>query len=215
MGYEAEFEHVLGRAQGPLSVEVWQLSDADRHRWEELAARSGWTEVEWFDIPGAFAWRRRPPGVWEVTWQQTYDRGSLLDVRIMPPEHPLVWQRQLVELLRELGEALGREVVLLDEGAGTPLLRSAPGTDRVTIAPPPPPVPADRPAYPLCCAALDRQFSEPCTTCPDPFRCPDTLVVYAPDSDAYGLPVRDGGRSMNVISHCPWCGTRLPPHHGG
>jgi hypothetical protein len=72
-GYDAG---VRARARaGPraLSVELWRLSDADRHGWAELAARTGWTEVEWFDVPGAFAWRHRLPGSWEVTWQQTYD----------------------------------------------------------------------------------------------------------------------------------------------
>jgi hypothetical protein len=78
---------VRARARaGPraLSVELWRLSDADRHGWAELAARTGWTEVERFDVPGAFAWRHRLPGSWELTWQQTYDVGNLRDVRIMP-----------------------------------------------------------------------------------------------------------------------------------
>src|SRR5256885_9094874 len=85
-GEEADFERVLGRVRGPLSVELWHLDDADRQRWAELAARTGWTEVEWFDLPGAHAWSRRLPGEWEMTWQQTSDSGNLLDVRIMPPE---------------------------------------------------------------------------------------------------------------------------------
>jgi hypothetical protein len=208
-----EFEQILGQVGGPLSVELWKLDEADRHRWEALAARTGWAEVEWFDIPGAFAWRRPLPGEWEVTWQQTYDSGNLLDVRIMPPEHPLAWQRHLVDLLRELGQALEREVVLVDEGAGVPLLRFEPATGQVSVAPPPRPVAADRPTYPLCCAALDRQFSEPCTTCADPFYCPDTLIVYDAKADSYALPIRDGGTSRTEIGFCPWCGAALPPAH--
>jgi hypothetical protein len=205
VGHGSEFESVLGRVRGPLSVEFWRLSEADRQRWEGLAARTGWTAVE------SSSWRRRLPGVWEVTWQQTYDSGNLLGVRVLPPEHPLVWQHQLVDLLRALGRTLGREVVLVDEGAGTALLRFDPGTDRVTVAPPPRSTAPDRPAYPLCCPTLDRQFTEPCTTCPDSYSCPDTLVVYDAATDAYALPIRDGGPSRSTIGYCPWCGAPLPP----
>ena len=212
-GEDADFERVLGRVRGPLSVELWHLDDADRQRWAELAARTGWTEVEWFDLPGAHAWSRRLPGEWEMTWQQTSDSGNLLDVRIMPPEHPLVWRHQLVDLIRTLGWAFERDVVLVDEGAGAAVLRFDPGTGRVGVAPPPRPVPAERPAYPLCCPTLDRQFSAPCTTCADPFSCPDTLVVYDADADAYALPIRDGGTSRSTIAYCPWCGAALPPAH--
>lgn len=197
-----EFTQVLGQVQGPLSVELWRLDEADRHRWEMLAARTGWAEVEWFDIPGAFAWRRYTPGLWEVTWQQTYDSGHLLDVRVVPPEHPLLWQRQLVNLLRELGRALGREVVLVDEGAGVPLLRFEPDSDQVTVAPPPGLVTADRPAYPLCCPTMDRQFSYP-----------DTPIGYDAKTDSYALSLGDGGTSRTDIGFCPWCGAPLPPAH--
>lgn len=44
----------------------------------------------------------------------------------------------------------------------------------------------------------------------DPWDDPDVVVVYLPKFDEYGLPVRDGGTSMVVIGHCPWCGARLP-----
>jgi hypothetical protein len=44
----------------------------------------------------------------------------------------------------------------------------------------------------------------------DPWDDPDVVVVYLPKFDEYGLPVRDGGTSMIVIGHCPWCGVRLP-----
>jgi hypothetical protein len=196
-----EFEQVLGQVRGPLWVELWRLDEADRHRWEALADRTGWAEVEWFDIPGAFAWRRQLPGVWEVTWQPTYGSGHLLDVRIMPPDHPLRWQCQLVDLLTALGRAMEREVVLVDECAGVPLLRFDPQTDQVSIVPPRQ-VAADRPAYPLCCPTMDRQFS-----------CPDTLVVYDAKADSYALPIGDGGTSRTDIGFCPWCGAALPPAH--
>jgi hypothetical protein len=52
------------------------------------------------------------------------------------------------------------------------------------------------------------------TTCrvhKDPADCPDRVMVYIPKFDEYGIPVRDGGSSMLVISFCPWCGKKLPP----
>jgi uncharacterized protein DUF6980 len=45
----------------------------------------------------------------------------------------------------------------------------------------------------------------------DPFDCPDTVLVYHEPFDEYGLPIRDGGQSYVLITHCPWCGTNLPP----
>lgn len=50
-----------------------------------------------------------------------------------------------------------------------------------------------------------------CNRHPDPFQCPDRLVVYVPKFDEYGLIVHDGGSSYIVIKFCPWCGARLPP----
>jgi hypothetical protein len=39
----------------------------------------------------------------------------------------------------------------------------------------------------------------------DAFECPDTLLVQL-EGGGYGLPIRDGGRAVSPISHCPWCG---------
>ena len=59
--------------------------------------------VDWVDMPGVFAWRREPPGIWEMTWQQTAHGREMFELRLMPPEHSMVWRRQVVDLLRDLG----------------------------------------------------------------------------------------------------------------
>jgi len=38
----------------------------------------------------------------------------------------------------------------------------------------------------------------------------DEIISYIEKFDEYGIPVPDGGNSHIVISHCPWCGSRLP-----
>jgi hypothetical protein len=37
------------------------------------------------------------------------------------------------------------------------------------------------------------------------------VLIYHEPFDEYGIPVRDGGQSVLLLEHCPWCGTRLPP----
>ena len=44
----------------------------------------------------------------------------------------------------------------------------------------------------------------------DPFESGDYLVAYNPITDDYGLPIHDGGGSVLIIKHCPFCGTELP-----
>ena len=44
----------------------------------------------------------------------------------------------------------------------------------------------------------------------DPFDCPDVVVVFHEIFGEYGIPIRDGGASYLLISHCPWCGVALP-----
>lgn len=39
--------------------------------------------------------------------------------------------------------------------------------------------------------------------------CDEQMVVWS-DQHGFGLPVRDGGRAMIEITHCPWCGKKLP-----
>jgi hypothetical protein len=53
------------------------------------------------------------------------------------------------------------------------------------------------------------QLNHECEQHPDPFECPDVLVVYWPKFDEFGIPIRDGGSSVSNISFCPWCGAAL------
>jgi hypothetical protein len=66
----------------------------------------------------------------------------------------------------------------------------------------------DPSAYP--CVHMAEQATHRCEQHPDPQDCPDVLVRRLPGSGAYGLPIRDGGSSLSIIHHCPWCGTTLP-----
>lgn len=42
------------------------------------------------------------------------------------------------------------------------------------------------------------------------FACPDMLMAYSAAFNEYGVIVHDGGPSMVVIGHCPFCGATLP-----
>ena len=44
----------------------------------------------------------------------------------------------------------------------------------------------------------------------DPWDRLDAVIAYSSKVDEYGLLVRDGGRKMVRIYHCPWCGSNLP-----
>jgi hypothetical protein len=219
-GDGAEFDRVLARVSGPLGVEVWNVDAAQRERWETYAAEHGWGPIDWFDMPGAFAWRREPPGIWEMTWQQTTHAREMFELRLMPPEHSLVWRRQIIELLRGLGETLGRDVVLTDERTAMPLLRFDTGLGAVRVAEQPPARPLDAPPEPLCCDRMAAQFTSACDTCLDQRDCANHVVLYFPTrqdlaTGEFGLPIRDGGSSYLPISHCPWCGSRVPLASGG
>lgn len=48
-----------------------------------------------------------------------------------------------------------------------------------------------------------------CDQHPNPFECPENLVVFDKTNRAYGLRVHDGGSSSISIRFCPWCGTDL------
>jgi len=61
-----------------------------------------------------------------------------------------------------------------------------------------------------CCEAMALQVTHKCDTHSDLAECGDVVVIYTPEFDEYGIPYRDGGASMQTISFCPWCGTRLP-----
>jgi hypothetical protein len=38
----------------------------------------------------------------------------------------------------------------------------------------------------------------------------ETAIRYWPKVREYGIPVVDGGDSVILIAHCPWCGESLP-----
>ena len=61
-----------------------------------------------------------------------------------------------------------------------------------------------------CCKVMQHQIEYRCDQHPDPFDCPDNLVHYSDKFDEYGIIIHDGAASFSCISHCPWCGSRLP-----
>lgn len=61
-----------------------------------------------------------------------------------------------------------------------------------------------------CCGEMAASLAHDCDQHADPFDCPDTVLIYNEPFDEYGIPIRDGGMSYLVVSHCPWCGARLP-----
>ena len=61
-----------------------------------------------------------------------------------------------------------------------------------------------------CCDAMAIALDHACDQHPTPFDCPDTVLVYNEPFDEYGIPVRDGGESYVMVTHCPWCGVMLP-----
>jgi hypothetical protein len=62
----------------------------------------------------------------------------------------------------------------------------------------------------FCCDEIAAGLRHDCDQHADPFSCPDTLLIYHEIFDEIGLPIRDGGPSYLVISHCPFCGSKLP-----
>ena len=61
----------------------------------------------------------------------------------------------------------------------------------------------------ICCDTMRVQLTHKCERHPDPFDCPDVLVVYKAKFDEFGMPIHDGGRSVMSMRYCPWCGTQL------
>jgi len=62
-----------------------------------------------------------------------------------------------------------------------------------------------------CCAVMTENVNFRCDTHAEPFECVDHLIYFAPHLREYGLLMHDGGPSYVGITHCPWCGTELPP----
>jgi hypothetical protein len=58
---------------------------------------------------------------------------------------------------------------------------------------------------------MTTQINYRCDQHPDPYDCPDNLVVYSAKFDEYGLIVHDdGGHSYVTVQFCPWCGAKSP-----
>lgn len=61
-----------------------------------------------------------------------------------------------------------------------------------------------------CCQTMHRSLELSCDQHDSPFECPDVALVHNDLFGEYGIPIRDGGPSYLLISHCPWCGATLP-----
>jgi hypothetical protein len=63
-----------------------------------------------------------------------------------------------------------------------------------------------------CCPAMRKHVEYRCPDHPDPYDCPDNVIVRTKDG-YFGLPIHDGGGSFIAIGFCPWCGAKLqdPP----
>lgn len=61
----------------------------------------------------------------------------------------------------------------------------------------------------LCCESMQAALEMHCDTHSDPFECPDSLIAYHEGLNQFGLIVHDGGTSVVVIRHCPWCAAAL------
>lgn len=60
------------------------------------------------------------------------------------------------------------------------------------------------------CKEMKRHLNFQCDVHTDPFQCADSLVIYIPRFDEYGIIIHDGGQSYDIINFCPWCGKKLP-----
>jgi hypothetical protein len=60
-----------------------------------------------------------------------------------------------------------------------------------------------------CCDSMRYHATYRCAQHPDPFACPDNLIMHDPESGDFGLIIHDGGSSYIRISFCPWCGKSL------
>jgi hypothetical protein len=50
-----------------------------------------------------------------------------------------------------------------------------------------------------CCQAMATHISSS-----------EVPIKYVPHFREYGISVRDGGSSFQVLAYCPWCGRKLP-----
>jgi len=64
--------------------------------------------------------------------------------------------------------------------------------------------------YDFPCVHIAYHVTQKCEQHPDPYECPDVVLVYNEIFDEYGIPIKDGGNSCIKIEYCPWCGIKLP-----
>lgn len=62
----------------------------------------------------------------------------------------------------------------------------------------------------LCCEEMRLGLTFSCDQHDSPFDCADALLIYNRVFDEVGLIIHDGGISYLLITHCPWCGGKLP-----
>jgi len=62
----------------------------------------------------------------------------------------------------------------------------------------------------ICCDLMRTQLKHRCEQHPNPYDCPNVLVIYNPRFDEYGMPIRDGCPSSMFMRFCPWCGASVP-----
>ena len=60
-----------------------------------------------------------------------------------------------------------------------------------------------------CCQEMTASLEFDCDQHLDPFKCPDTTLVFHEIFGEYGIPIRDGGAGYLIISNCPFCGSHL------
>ena len=60
-----------------------------------------------------------------------------------------------------------------------------------------------------CCEAFRHHITHTCKEHPNPFECPDTILIYKELSKKVGIIIHDGGESYIQIQYCPWCGKKI------
>ena len=60
-----------------------------------------------------------------------------------------------------------------------------------------------------CCEYMQYHATYRCDQHPNPFDCPDNVVIYDAESDSYYLIIHDGGSGLISIRFCPWCGSNI------
>lgn len=65
----------------------------------------------------------------------------------------------------------------------------------------------------FCCLEMAEKITYKCDQHPNPWSCPDNIIVKDTKNSEYGIPVRDGvdskASSYVTIHYCPWCGNKI------